>query len=136
MRVCGGGRLPSRLVQKNCIEWVGRVDDLLEEMKHADIFLSPLRVGSGIKNKILEATWVGLPVVCYDVSTEGLNAHHGAAILVAKNAEEFAEYTIELISNRELRDTLRRNARRFVMKYLSSDTSLDLYNLLSALADN
>lgn len=131
VRLCGAGSLPSKLARSGCIEWLGRVQDLQQEMKQAHIFVSPIRVGSGIKNKILEAMWAGLPVVCYDVSNEGINARHGVDILIAKNATEFAELTVRLIEDFELRRRIAANGRRFVEDYLEHDTSIDLFNLLS-----
>lgn len=73
---------------------------------HGAIAAVPLRAGSGIRMRILEAWARGLPVVATPVAARGLAAVHGRELLVAESAEEFAEALARIHADRALRDAL------------------------------
>ena len=50
----------------------GYVDSVEEYLKEMDIYISPLFLGSVMKNKILQAMGVGVPIICSEVSAEGI----------------------------------------------------------------
>ncbi len=77
-------------------------------------FISPLRFGTGIKVKILEAMKCGAPVVTTEVGTEGMNVSDGKHLLIAKDEKDFAFKVIELIENKDLREYILKNAFLFV----------------------
>jgi hypothetical protein len=51
----------------------------------------PLRSGAGTRVKILEAFSYGLPVISTTIGAEGLDVTPGADIIIADEAEDFAE---------------------------------------------
>ena len=71
----------------------------------ADVVLVPLRVGGGVKVKVLEALARGRPVVTTPVGAQGLSAAAARGVIVAADAEGLAERTATL-----LRDPLARVA--------------------------
>lgn len=77
-------------------EVVGRVVDLRAEMARAEVVLVPLRVGTGTKNKILQALSMGRPVVTTFVGNEGLGAEAGRHLEVADGPRAFAEAVLGL----------------------------------------
>ena len=64
--------------------------------------------------KILEAMALGRPVISTNIGCEGLDVNNGENILIADKPKEFAEKTLELLSDRTLYQSLVINARRMV----------------------
>ncbi|HYO88430.1 MAG TPA: glycosyltransferase family 4 protein [Candidatus Limnocylindrales bacterium] len=61
----------------------GNVPDMLPYLQQAAVFVSPLRLGAGIKNKVLEALAAGCPVVGTPLSFDGIAVEDGATALIA-----------------------------------------------------
>lgn len=72
------------------VEFAGFVDDLGEALA-GTVMIVPLRVGSGIRMKILEAGIYGVPVVSTRVGAEGLMIKEGDDILLADDAKGFVD---------------------------------------------
>jgi glycosyltransferase involved in cell wall biosynthesis len=63
---------------------VGLLDDVSDLHLAADIFLSPVDTGGGIKVKVMEALSWGLPVVCTSHAAEGIDRQHtGGRLFIA-----------------------------------------------------
>ncbi len=92
----------------------GEVPDLRPYHQKGDVFIAPLRVGGGIKGKILEAMAMGVPVVANKLGASGIEATPGKEIIIAEEPEEFAEKTVELLKEKKLRKKIAGNARKFV----------------------
>ena len=60
------------------------------------VFVVPFLVGGGVKGKVLQAMTRGLPVVAYSVAVEGIDVMHGQDVLVAQDAQEFAQCVPQL----------------------------------------
>ena len=74
---------------------LGWVDDLDQVLNSAAALLSPLRSGSGIKIKVLEALARGLPVVATRQGVLGLDVGPDAGCLVADSPVELARLLAE-----------------------------------------
>ena len=77
------------------VEFAGFVDDLGEALA-GTVMIVPLRVGSGIRMKILEAGAIGVPVVSTRVGAEGLPVEDGENILLADTPETFVEAILRM----------------------------------------
>ncbi|SNB46132.1 glycosyltransferase family 4 protein [Geobacter sp. DSM 9736] len=112
------GRNPSRelmdLARDPGVEVTGNVPDVIPYYHDTSVAAVPLRAGGGTRLKILEAMAVGCPVVSTSIGAEGIDVRHGSNILIADEPEEFAQWTIELLTDEKLRRKLAANARRFV----------------------
>ena len=75
----------------------GYVEDVPHWLSKAQVFVSPLRIGAGIKTKVLQAWAVGVPVVATSESTGGLRSVDGKNIIVRDGPEAFAQAVIELL---------------------------------------
>jgi len=84
------------------VEVKGFVEDMRVCFREASVYVSPLRWGVGVKNKVLEAWAMGVPVVASFLSCEGLSVLDGENILVANRPEEFAQKVIHLLENNRL----------------------------------
>ena len=92
----------------------GEVPDLRSYRCAASVFVSPVRLGSGLRIKVLEAMAGNLPVVSTSLGLEGLDAQTGFNCLIADTPEMFVNSVEWLLTDGELRDRLAKNARQMV----------------------
>jgi glycosyltransferase involved in cell wall biosynthesis len=78
------------------VELLGYVPDLRSLYETARVVIVPMRVGSGVKVKCLEAVQYGVPVVSTPVGAEGLSLRDPRAVVVASDAAAFADAVLEL----------------------------------------
>jgi glycosyltransferase involved in cell wall biosynthesis len=78
-------------------------DDLRCRYATARVAAVPLRVGAGVKLKVVEALVEGLPLVTTPVGTQGL-AGLGEAASIADNAADFADAVVALLTDDALWD--------------------------------
>jgi len=120
LNVCGrgaDGSLMSLMRQTDGIQYLGFVDDLAAEMGKAALAIVPLRFGSGMKIKTLDAMSRGLPIVSTTSGVEGLTVEHGNHVRIANNEIEFAEHIIYLLENRVEASNQALSARSLVSEY-------------------
>lgn len=127
------GRSPSpRLIaaatERQDVTVTGYVEDVRPYLESAKVFVAPLRYGSGIQNKVLEAMAMELPVVATPIVAEGLRVQDAEAppIRVASRKEEFSSHVIDLLENQNHRSYLGTAGRRFVEKYFDWERSAEL----------
>jgi glycosyltransferase involved in cell wall biosynthesis len=122
LRIIGGNPPPAvrRLVAPD-IEVTGYVEDFPAAVSEGAVFVCPLRLGTGIKNKVLEAMDFGVPVVSTSVGVEGTTALPGIHYLQAENAGNFVDCVSRLLRHPSLRGELVRNARQLIRACFSND---------------
>lgn len=103
-----------KLAENNDIIVTGRVEDVRPYFDRSAVFVCPLRSGSGMQTKILEAMAMGVPVVTTSIGATALEAVDGRDIIVADDVKTFSEKIIELIKNRDFRNYIAKNARKLV----------------------
>ncbi len=74
------------------VEITGEVDDIRREARGAMVMVCPMRLGSGMKNKILESFAMGIPVVSTREGGEGIEIENGKVGYIAENQQELANY--------------------------------------------
>lgn len=79
------------------ITLTGFVDDLRPYFESSSMYVSPLKTGAGMKNKILEAWAMNMPVVATSVSCSGIETRDGQNILVADSPSAFADGVVRLL---------------------------------------
>jgi glycosyltransferase involved in cell wall biosynthesis len=93
--------------------------DLREAVGSARVYVCPIRHGSGVKNKLLEAMAMGLPIVCYPESAAGIDGVPGTHLLIARDAEMFANAVQWLLRNPERSVEMARAALALVQQKYS-----------------
>ncbi len=84
------------------IEITGQVADLRDVLDRARVFVCPLRIGAGVKGKIMTALAYGIPVVTTSVGIEGTSIKPGEHVLVADDAAGFVRETLRLYRDPKL----------------------------------
>ena len=115
----------------------GKVQSIRKEMEVVDVMVAPMRSGAGTQNKILEAMASGIPVVTSKRGCEGLGDIDAVPVLVADNAEEFAEKLLSLLRDEGLRNNLIESGIKFVKdKHSWESIILDLECMLKLKAED
>ncbi|HTE05983.1 MAG TPA: glycosyltransferase family 4 protein [Planctomycetota bacterium] len=104
----------------------GEVEDVRPWLQAARVFVCPLLSGAGIKNKILQAWSMALPVVATRISCGGLRARPGRNLLVADAPREFADAVLALLDDPALRARLGTAGRLLVREEHGWDRSARL----------
>jgi glycosyltransferase involved in cell wall biosynthesis len=102
------------------VSFTGFVPDLVSTLR-GGIMLVPVRIGSGLRVKILTALAQGVPVVSTRVGGEGLLVQDGQEILVRDQVSEFAAAAVELAGQPELWRRLAVAGRAAVTKHYSAE---------------
>jgi polysaccharide biosynthesis protein PslH len=105
----GGMQAPAGL--EDAVEFTGFVDDLRAPVHAAQVYVVPLRAGSGTRLKLLEAMAMGKAIVSTRIGAEGLGLVDGEHALLADRPEEFADAVCGLLQDPLRRQTLGAAAR-------------------------
>ena len=96
----------------------GTVPDLRGYLWRAAVYVCPLRIGVGIKNRLLEAMAAGCPIVSTSIGVEGMDVDDGEHVLLADSPEAIASAVLRLLADRQLARRLGDAAReRAVARY-------------------
>lgn len=108
----------------------GFVDDIRPLVSASNIYVAPIRIGSGTKLKILDAMSMGKCIVTTSVGLEGIDAKVGTDIFVCDKKEEFAEMVLKLLSDTELAKKTGNNARKFILNNYSWEIIFNKMDIL------
>ncbi len=92
----------------------GWIDDMRDAYAQSKIFIAPMRIGTGLQNKLLEAMSMRLPCITTTLANNSLHAEENKEILVGNNEQELAQHIISLLTDKEKADTLAQNGYDFV----------------------
>ena len=93
------------------LEVLGYVDDVREPLDRYAVFVCPIRSGSGVRVKLLEAFASGMPVVSTTIGAEGLAAADGEFCRLADDPEGFADRVVAMLENEDAAAEMARRAR-------------------------
>ncbi|HBB67274.1 MAG TPA: hypothetical protein DCZ93_08230 [Elusimicrobia bacterium] len=110
----GGAEPATRGAAPGSVVFSGHVPDVRPYLTAAAAVVCPLRMGTGIKNKVLEAMAMGKAVVMTPVAAEGVNAAAGKDYLCASSAPELAAALLKALSEPGLAAGLGVSARKAV----------------------
>ena len=98
----------------NGMQIISDVPKMEEYLYHDDIYVCPLRVAAGVRNKLLEAMAAGMPIVTTKLGAEGLDVNNNGELLFAENSREYVYQIGRVLSDSSLRLSLSQNARKYV----------------------
>ena len=127
-----GPNPPSALVAsaQDGIEITGEVPDIVPWMSDASLIVVPLRLGAGMRVKVLEALAYGKAVVASPRAIEGLTVTDGVHLSIAETDAEFAARIVALLASPDERAALARSARDWACANLGERRWMDEYDAL------
>jgi glycosyltransferase involved in cell wall biosynthesis len=103
------------------VDLAGFVPDLQATMDLTAVMAAPLRLGSGVRTKVIEAMAAGLPLVTTTRGAEGLAVAHERELLIADEPEQFARELVHLLRDPELQARLSRAGRELAAREHDND---------------
>jgi glycosyltransferase involved in cell wall biosynthesis len=96
------------------INLTGRVASIIPYLQQADVYIAPLRMGSGTRLKLLEAMACGCAIVATSTAAAGLLTEAKQAMLISDDPQAFAAQTTQLLQDASKREALGMEAQRQV----------------------
>jgi glycosyltransferase involved in cell wall biosynthesis len=103
------------------IRVTGPVDDVRPYLRAAAVVLAPLRIGGGMRMKVLEALALGRPVVTTPRGAEGLEAAPEGAFAVAGTTRDVADAITRLMADPDARNAMGERARGYAVEHHSPE---------------
>ncbi len=113
------GANPSQKVKNLSGEKVkvsGWMEDIREAYLISRIFIAPMRIGTGLQNKLLEAMALKIPSITTPLANAALHAKSGEEILIGETARELAENILNLLDSKEKQNEIADKAFLFVQE--------------------
>jgi glycosyltransferase involved in cell wall biosynthesis len=103
-----------RLARLDGVEIIGAVPDERPWFDRASALIVPMRMGSGVRLKVLQAMAMGVPVISTPLGVAGIGGRDGEHYLLARTAVEFADRTVRVLEEPALGAALGASARELV----------------------
>ena len=100
---------------------LGRVDDLDAAYRQAGIVISPLRLGSGLKIKLVEALGHGKAIIATETTLQGVGALVSGALIQADQPGDFVTGIAALLYDRDARMRLGQEGLAVAQRHFSAD---------------
>jgi len=117
-----GGNAPDSVLKlaADDISVLGFVPDVQAYIEQAAIVVAPLRIGGGMRMKVLQAMSLGKAVIATPLGAEGLSVDGTQPpVAISSEANGIARLVCDLLSSDEVRHDLGRRAREFVLEHFS-----------------
>jgi glycosyltransferase involved in cell wall biosynthesis len=108
------------------------VPDVRPYLEAAAIVAAPIRMGGGMRVKVLEALASGKAIVATPLALEGLELRQGEHVFVAETGAEFADALVALLMDKDRRTAMAQAARRWAEKNLDLGSRVQAYEALYA----
>jgi polysaccharide biosynthesis protein PslH len=108
----------------------GWLPDIRDSYASSRIFIAPMRIGTGLQNKLLEAMAMELPCITSSLANQALGAKENDEILIGSAAEEYAEHIIRLMQNDAYAKILAKKGHAFVKRVFSWENSTSILEKL------
>jgi glycosyltransferase involved in cell wall biosynthesis len=100
----------------------GRVPEVEPWLEQAAVVLAPVRIGGGMRTKVLQGMAMGKAVVTTPLGAEGLSTVDGRPpLVIGQDAASLAQATAALLASARERRVLGASARTFVAKHFSAE---------------
>lgn len=130
-----GGKIEELYIGKKMdprVVFLGKVD-YDEFYRSTDVILNPMQVGTGLKFKSCEALACGKPLICTTTGATGLTDGVNQAFLVSDDPAEYARHMMKCATNPSYRDSLAKEAARFMGNYM--DQQKEALSMLLSMED-
>jgi sugar transferase (PEP-CTERM/EpsH1 system associated) len=111
----------------------GWLDDIRVAYAESRVFIAPMRIGTGLQNKLLEAMSMKIPCVTTFLANNALNGTPDRDLLVGETATELANAVIELLTNKTKASEMADSGFQFVNTHYDWKAATEkLLNAISA----
>lgn len=124
------GSICKQVSSESGIVLKGFVPNLKTLYKSSKFLVCPILGSTGQQVKIVEAMAHGVPVIALKSAAEGSPIRHGKNGMVANNAEQFADYVLQLWNNKELCRRLGHAARNTIATEFSRPRLVEQLSLI------
>lgn len=125
------GAITEEQLKQTCdgkyIQWLGYRSDVLKLLKQCHIVAFPSYYMEGLPKSLIEANAVGRPIItsysvgCKETVIDGYNGF----LVAPKDIDALTEKLDTLLSDKELRQRMGRNAREYAEKYFSIENVIE-----------
>ena len=119
-----------RRVANDKIIVTGQVPDVTPYLDAAAIVVVPLRLGGGMRVKVLEALSAGKAVIASPLAIAGLDVKAGEQVMVADTDQQFVDTIADLLADQDKRGSLASRARTWACANLAWERSVAAYEEL------
>ncbi|MEO0472482.1 MAG: glycosyltransferase family 4 protein [Bacteroidota bacterium] len=105
--------------QNRDIILTGFVDDLEDYYTKCRVFVSPLRFGSGIKIKVINAMLRGMPTSTTPIGAEGMPVENGVQLFSTQSMRQMVEDISLLLSDQDKWEAMKKESRIFAAEQFS-----------------
>lgn len=126
-----GKHLPAVIVHSEDVRVLGFVEDLADAYRMADIVVNPVRSGTGLNIKSIEALGYGKPLLTTPSGARGIESGMGAAFLCADTPAAFVDCVRKIWSEEDGARSLSMEALKFAREWNSAALSALSQVLLS-----
>jgi glycosyltransferase involved in cell wall biosynthesis len=136
LRIVGREITPevSALAAAPGVEVVGAVDDVRPHLHAARAVVAPVRFGTGMRGKVLEALAMARPVIATPLGAEGLGAVDGRHLLLADGPGQWARTIATVLGSPDLARRLGEEGRALVLRSFDWDRIADAHDAIYARA--
>ena len=92
----------------------GRADSAKEVVEDARVCLAPLRMGAGLKGKLVEAMECGTPSITTSIGAEGINGNLDWPGFIEDSPRKFVETAVNLYSNQAVWEKCRKRGATII----------------------
>jgi polysaccharide biosynthesis protein PslH len=108
-----------KALQSDHVTVTGWVADIRESYAASKIFIAPMRIGTGLQNKLLEAMAMGLPCITSALANQALGAAENHEILIGSDAESYTGCILQLLDDQPAAEALADSGHAFVLRQFS-----------------
>lgn len=121
-----------RSLASNRVTVQADLDDIRSAYSSASLFVAPMRIGSGLQNKLLEAMAMNLPCVTTPLANAALLATPGSHLLVGETPQQLADAILSLLSEDGQSTRIAAEGNAFVRQHYSWEAAVQpLENLFN-----
>jgi glycosyltransferase involved in cell wall biosynthesis/O-antigen/teichoic acid export membrane protein len=125
-----GDRPPRELAGVEGVEVTGAVPDVAPFYARSSVVVAPLRLGGGMRVKVVEALAAGKPLVASTLAVSGLAVADGEELVLADSDDELAAALVRLVDDPALRRRLGEAARAWAEAHLGWEAVVERHERL------
>ncbi|GAB1539859.1 glycosyltransferase family 4 protein [Scytonema sp. NUACC21] len=107
------------------VQFTGFIEDIYEFSK-GSISIAPVRIGGGLKTKIMLAMAQGIPVITTSFAIQGINAKHLESVMIADETDSFCWALEYLLADLNRTFMICKNAQNIIRQSCSQSVTCDL----------